>query len=168
MTATFLAALTWRGLANSVTLATTTHRKMGEMSNGTGTQVKVQMINKCKVLMTSRGLYKRRESEKKRNLEQKKERKTIAFNQGQRYIPYVSSDRISNGHEGDFLIFDCYMAQSELARTSLGPSSVTHSLQIHCIGLLGPKPHNCWAWAPNCDPTTSNIPTFILQYNTLK
>ena len=52
----------WRGLANSVTLAITTHRKMGEMSDGTGTQVKVQMINKCKDLMTSRGLYKRRES----------------------------------------------------------------------------------------------------------
>ena len=62
MTATFLAALMWRGLANSVTLATTTHRKMGEMSDGTGTQVKVQMINKCKVLMTSRGLYKRGDS----------------------------------------------------------------------------------------------------------
>ena len=43
-------------------MATTTHRKMGEMSDGTGTQVKVQMINKCKVLMTLRGLYKRGES----------------------------------------------------------------------------------------------------------
>ena len=56
MTATFLTALMWRGLANSVTLVTTTHRKMGEMSDGTNTQVKVQMIDKCKVLMTSRGL----------------------------------------------------------------------------------------------------------------
>ena len=62
MTATFLAALIWRGLVNSVTLATTTHRKMGEMSDGTDTQVKVQMINKCKVLMTSKRLYKRGES----------------------------------------------------------------------------------------------------------
>ena len=43
-------------------LTTTTHRKMGEMSDGTDTQVKVQMINKCKVLMTSRRLYKRGES----------------------------------------------------------------------------------------------------------
>ena len=43
-------------------MATTTHRKMGEMSNGTGTQVKVQMINKYKVLMISRELYKRGES----------------------------------------------------------------------------------------------------------
>ena len=62
MTAIFLVALMWRGLVNSVTLATTTHRKMREMFDRTGTQVKVQMINKCKDLMTSRGLYKRRES----------------------------------------------------------------------------------------------------------
>ena len=47
---------------NNVTLATTTDRKIEEMSDRTGTQVKVQMINKCKVLMTSRGLYKRGES----------------------------------------------------------------------------------------------------------
>ena len=52
----------WRGQANNVILATTTHRKIGEMSDETNTQVKVQMINKCKVLMTSKGLYKRRES----------------------------------------------------------------------------------------------------------
>ena len=52
----------WRGQANSVTLATTTHRKIGEMFDGTGIHVKVQMINKYKVLMTSRRLYKRRES----------------------------------------------------------------------------------------------------------
>ena len=62
MVATFLAALMWRGLANSVGLATTTHKKMREMSDGTGTQVKIQMINKCKALMTSKGLYKRGES----------------------------------------------------------------------------------------------------------
>ena len=73
MTATFLAALMWRGLANSVTLATTTHRKMGEMSDGTGTQVKVQMINKCKALMTGGYIregspHEERDGEK-RNLE---------------------------------------------------------------------------------------------------
>ena len=37
-------------------------QKDGEMSDGTGTQVQVQMINKCKVLMISRGLCKRGES----------------------------------------------------------------------------------------------------------
>ena len=62
MAAIFLAALIWRGLANSVTLATTTHKKMEEVSDGTGTQVKVQMFNKCKTLMTLRRIYKGRES----------------------------------------------------------------------------------------------------------
>ena len=60
--ATFLAALMWKRQANSVTLASATHRKIREMSDGTGTQVKVQMVNKCKVLINSRRLYKRRRS----------------------------------------------------------------------------------------------------------
>ena len=47
---------------NSVALTTTTHRKMEGMSDGTGIQVKVQMINKCKALMTLKGLYKKEES----------------------------------------------------------------------------------------------------------
>ena len=47
---------------NSAVLATTTHRKMGGMSDGTGIQVSVQMINKCKALMTSRRLYNKGES----------------------------------------------------------------------------------------------------------
>ena len=50
-------------------------------------------------------------TEKRRNLEQKKKVRTIAFEQGQRYTPYVSSNRISNGLEGDFLIFNGCMAQ---------------------------------------------------------
>ena len=55
------------------------------VSDRTDTQVKVQMINKCKILITSRGLYKRggvpmkKETEKRRNLEQKKRVRTIAF-----------------------------------------------------------------------------------------
>ena len=36
---------------------------------------------------------------------------------------------------------------------SLGPSSLTHSLQIYCIGLIGPISHTFWAWAVNHDPT---------------
>ena len=48
-------------------MATTTHRTIGEMSDRTGTQVKVQMINKCKVLITSRGLYKEWSPHEKRD-----------------------------------------------------------------------------------------------------
>ena len=47
---------------NSAALTITTYRKMGWISDETSTQVKVQMINKYKVLMTSRRIYKKGES----------------------------------------------------------------------------------------------------------
>ena len=55
--ATFLATFMWRKPLNSVVLATTTHRKLEEVSNGTGTQVKAQMIEKCRMKMILRELY---------------------------------------------------------------------------------------------------------------
>ena len=70
--ATFPAALMWRRQVNSVILASATHRKIREMSDGTGTQVKVQMANKCKVLINSRRLYKRRRSPRRGVREKKK------------------------------------------------------------------------------------------------
>ena len=60
--ATFSASLMWRRQANSVSLASATHRKIRKMSDGIDTQVKVQMVNKCKVLINLRRLYKRRRS----------------------------------------------------------------------------------------------------------
>ena len=56
-TTTFLAAFMWRRPLNSTALATTTHRKPGGVSDGIGTQVRVQMINKCKIKMARRELY---------------------------------------------------------------------------------------------------------------
>ena len=85
MIATFLAALMWRGLANSVTLSTTTHRKMGKMSDGTGTQVKAPMFDKCKVLMTSRGYiregspYEEGMAKKRRKRREQRRRRAIIF-----------------------------------------------------------------------------------------
>ena len=49
----------WRRPVNSTALATTTHRKMEGVSDGTCTQVGVQIINKCKATMASRRLYKK-------------------------------------------------------------------------------------------------------------
>ena len=49
--ATFLAAFIWRRPLNSAALATTTHRKSEKVSDGTGTQVRAQMINKCRIKM---------------------------------------------------------------------------------------------------------------------
>ena len=55
--ATFLAAFMLRRPLNSVVLATTTHRKPKRVSDGTGTQVKAQMINKCRIKMVQGELY---------------------------------------------------------------------------------------------------------------
>ena len=48
---TFLVAFMWRRHLNSEALATTTHRKPREVTDGTGTQVISQMIDKCRVKM---------------------------------------------------------------------------------------------------------------------
>ena len=53
----FLAAFMWRRHLNSEALATTIHRKPREVSDGTGTQVISQTIDKCRVKMIQRELY---------------------------------------------------------------------------------------------------------------
>ena len=55
--ATFLTAFMWRGSLNSVALATTTHRRLKGVSDGTDTQVRIRMINKCGIKMAQRMLY---------------------------------------------------------------------------------------------------------------
>ena len=45
---------------NSAALATTIHRKLERVSDGTGTQVRAQMINKCRVKMAQKELYNAR------------------------------------------------------------------------------------------------------------
>ena len=57
ITATFLATFMWRRPLNSAALAITTHRKPKRVFDGTGTQVKVQMINKCRIKMVQKELY---------------------------------------------------------------------------------------------------------------
>ena len=47
----------WRRPLNSAALAATTHRGIKEMFDGMGTQVEIQMINKCKVQMIKKELY---------------------------------------------------------------------------------------------------------------
>ena len=54
---TFLAAFMLRRPLNSVVLATTTHRKPERVFDGTSTQVKAQMINKCRIKMVQGELY---------------------------------------------------------------------------------------------------------------
>ena len=59
---------------NNAALATTTHKKMEGVSDGTSTQVKVQIINKCKAMMASRRLYKKGSPHEERG--RKKRRRT--------------------------------------------------------------------------------------------
>ena len=47
----------WKRHLNSEVLAITTHRKPGEVSDETGTQVISQTIDKCRVKMIQRELY---------------------------------------------------------------------------------------------------------------
>ena len=55
--ATFLATFMWRRPLNSAASATITHKKSEKVSNGTGTKVRAQMINKCRMKMIQRELY---------------------------------------------------------------------------------------------------------------
>ena len=54
---TFLAAFMLRRPLNSVALSTRTHRKPERVFDGTSTQVKAQMINKCRIKMVQGEIY---------------------------------------------------------------------------------------------------------------
>ena len=65
----------WRRRLNNATLATATHRELGKVADGTSTQVKVQMINKWRVKMIQKRLYKVEDSSWKENRIRKEEKK---------------------------------------------------------------------------------------------
>ena len=48
----------WRRPLNSTALATTTYRKPNGVFDGTSTQVRVRMINRCRVKMVRMRIYK--------------------------------------------------------------------------------------------------------------
>ena len=54
---TFLAAFIWQKPLNNTALAKATHRKPKRVSDVTGTQVRAQMINKCRFKIVQAGLY---------------------------------------------------------------------------------------------------------------
>ena len=49
---------------NSAVLATTTHRKSKKVSDGTSTQIRAQMINKCRIKMVQKELYNVRDPQR--------------------------------------------------------------------------------------------------------
>ena len=56
-------------------MANATHIRPGKVADGTSTQVKVQMINRCRVKMSQKGLYKLKDSPQKRERKKKREEK---------------------------------------------------------------------------------------------
>ena len=54
---TFLAAFMWKRHLNNETLVTTTHKEPEDVADGTDTQVKSQMNDKCRVKMIIKELY---------------------------------------------------------------------------------------------------------------
>ena len=59
--ATYLATFMLTRPLNSVALTITTHRKLERVSDGTDTQLKAQMINKCRIKMVQREIYNERD-----------------------------------------------------------------------------------------------------------
>ena len=59
---------------NSATLVTATHKELVGVSDGTGAQVEVWMINKCKAQMIKEGLYNILESPKRKGRRKKGEK----------------------------------------------------------------------------------------------
>ena len=76
--ATFLATFMWRRPLNNTTLATTTHRKPESVSDGTCIQVRVQMINRWKVKIIQRKVYKVKDSSWREDRKKEKEN-TVAI-----------------------------------------------------------------------------------------
>ena len=62
----------WKRPLNSVTLATATHTELERVSDGISIQVKLRMINKWRVKIIQRRIYKVKESFMKRGRERKK------------------------------------------------------------------------------------------------
>ena len=53
----FLTTFMWRRSLNNTVLVTTTHKKPKRVFDGTGTQVRAQMINKWMIKMVQKELY---------------------------------------------------------------------------------------------------------------
>ena len=69
----------WRRRLNSATLANATHKELGKVADGTSTQIRVQMINRWRVKMVQKGLYKVKDSPRKGDRKKRKKKNNIAI-----------------------------------------------------------------------------------------
>ena len=105
--ATFLAVFMLRRPLNSATLATTTYRKLKKMSDGTGTQVRAQMINKYKVKMAQKEIYNGRDPPWEKGSKERKEDcsnlNCLFIQLWSIYISVISLDQKSVDHKISYL-----------------------------------------------------------------
>ena len=153
----------WRRHLNSEVLATTTHRKPGEVYDGTGTQVISQTIDKCSVKMIQRELYNVKDPLWKRDQSnsRKKENKLI-YNCMQSELIYMNAKllglRVCSSLSLKFnsnLLWTC----ENCCPNSLRPNFPIYSLQIYCLGLIGPL---YYTFGPQIEILQSQLLFYIL------
>ena len=69
----------WRRCLNSATLANATHRELGKVTDETSTQVRVQMIDRWRVKMIQKGLYKVGDSSRKGDQKKREKKNNTAI-----------------------------------------------------------------------------------------
>ena len=135
---------------NSITLVAAIHRKLENAANETSTQVATCMINKWRAKINGNEVYNIRNPLGMGDQKIDKG-KTVAVcimlesfcNQAlknQEEEPVLgSSPRIKFHTSPHVLVIQSTYNHVQLLWSSLKPSSWTHSLQIYCIGLVGPE-----------------------------
>ena len=133
---------------NSITLVAAIHRKLENAANGTSTQVATCMINKWRAKINGNEVYNVRNPPGMGDQKIDKEN-TVAVcimlesfcNQAlknQEEEPVLgSSPRIKFHTSPHVFVIQSTYNHVQLLRSSLKPSSWTHSLQIYCIGPVG-------------------------------
>ena len=133
----------WKRPLNSVVLATTTCRKPKRVSDGTDTRVGAQMINKCRIKIVQKKLYNVRDPP--RIGDWKNHRRKHCSNQDSIcncfQLIHTRTYLLGPGREWIYLdqfflfLFDYLSNLFYPLFNSLGPSSLTHFLQIYCVRL---------------------------------
>ena len=118
------------------------------------------MINKWKAKIVKRGLYNRRNPPWRGDPGINKE-STVAISRThvtiliQYLLEQSSSDCVENKLSLINSVHLCLIVMNTILTVihALKPNSLTHSLQIYCTRLTGPRSHTLWAWAAKRIPT---------------
>ena len=154
----------WTRLLTSAISVTATHKTPERVSDGTGTQVQAWMINKWKSNIVQKGLYNRRNPPWRENPGMNRESiVVISRTLVTILIQYLLEQSSSNCAENKISLINsihlCLIVVNTILTVihALKPSSLTHSLQIHCIRLIGPRSHTPWAWVAKRVPTIGAV-----------